>query len=74
MSYLFNHFYSSLGQIDASQWPIGQEVTGFNGQCEIYLNKFQDPTKSDSMSRLQTDLDETKIVLVSAKVPGLFMG
>jgi len=51
------------GQIDASQWPIGQEVTGFNGQCEIYLNKFQDPTKSDSMSRLQTDLDETKIVL-----------
>ena len=39
---------------------------GFNGQLEVYLNKFQDPTQSDTMYRLQTDLDDTKIVLHSA--------
>ena len=54
-----------VGQIDASQWTGGQQVEGFNGQCEVYLQKFQDPTKSDAMSRLQTDLDDTKIILVS---------
>lgn len=60
---LNNHFYA--GQIDSSQWAGGEEVTGFNGQCEVYLERFQDPTKSDAMSRLQTDLDDTKIILVS---------
>ena len=53
------------GQISPAEWSGGQEVGGFTGQCEIYLNKFQDPTKSDAMSRLQTDLDDTKIILVS---------
>ena len=38
-------------------------MAGFNGQCEVYLGKFQDPTKSDAMSCLQTDLDDTKIIL-----------
>ena len=28
------------------------------------MQKFQDPTQSDAMSRLQSDLDDTKIVLV----------
>ena len=40
-------------------------MVGFNGQLEVYLNKFQDPTQSDAMSRLQSDLDDTKIVLHS---------
>merc|ERR1712107_192921 len=51
------------GQIDSSQWKGGAEVGVFSGQCEVYLNKFQDPTKSDAMSRLQTDPDDTKIIL-----------
>ena len=55
---------SLSGQIQAPEWSTGQEVTGFNGQLEVYLSKFQDPTQSDAMSRLQTDLDDTKIVLV----------
>jgi len=53
------------GQIKPPEWKNGQEVGGFNGQLEVYLNKFQDPTQSDAMSRLQNDLDETKIVLHS---------
>ena len=57
------------GQISPAEWSSGQEVGGFTGQCEIYLNKFQDPTKSDAMSRLQTDLDDTKIILVSWTQP-----
>jgi len=51
------------GQISPAEWSSGSIVGGFAGQLEVYLNKFQDPSKSDSMSRLQTDLDETKIVL-----------
>ena len=39
-------------------------MVGFNGQLEVYMQKFQDPTQSDAMSRLQSDLDDTKIVLV----------
>ena len=41
-----------------------QQVGGFNGQCEMYLKKFEDPKQNDPMSRMQNDLDETKIVLV----------
>ena len=61
---ILNHHFDA-GQIDSSQWAGGEEVSGFNGQCEVYLERFQDPTKSDAMSRLQTDLDDTKIILVS---------
>ena len=60
-----NYPLFSSGQIKPPEWTPGQEVTGFNGQLEVYLNKFQDPTQSDAMSRVQSDLDETKIVLVS---------
>ena len=51
------------GQVEAAAWAGGQQVPGFSGQCEAYLARFQDPTKSDAMSRLQADLDDTKIVL-----------
>ena len=40
------------------------KVSGFNGQLEMYMKKFEDPKQSDPMSRMQNDLDETKIVLV----------
>ena len=57
---------SCLGQVPRAEWGTGTEVTDkFKGCLEIYLNKFQDPTASDSMSRLQSDLDDTKIILVS---------
>ena len=57
-----------LGQVPRAEWGLGTEVTDkFKGCLEIYLNKFQDPAASDSMSRLQSDLDDTKIILVSVK-------
>lgn len=51
------------GQVPRAEWSAGKEVAKFQGQLEVYLAKFQDPAQSDSMSRLQTDLDETKIIL-----------
>jgi len=52
------------GQVPRAEWGLGTEVTDkFKGCLEIYLNKFQDPAASDSMSRLQSDLDDTKIIL-----------
>ncbi len=53
-----------LGQISPAEWNSGAEVGGFKGQLEVYMKKYEDPSKSDAMSRLQSDLDETKIVLV----------
>jgi hypothetical protein len=53
------------GQVPRAEWSAGSEVSKFQGQLEVYLAKFQDPAQSDSMSRLQNDLDETKIILVS---------
>jgi len=51
------------GQVPKNEWTGGNQVAGFQGQLEAYLAKFQDPAQSDSMSRLQSDLDETKIIL-----------
>jgi len=52
------------GQVPPIEWTAGTElVSKFNGQLESYLAKFQDPSKSDATSRLQSDLDETKIIL-----------
>jgi hypothetical protein len=53
-----------IGQVPRAEWTAGKEVSKFQGQLEVYLAKFQDPAQSDSMSRLQSDLDETKIILV----------
>ena len=54
-----------LGQVTQQEWTAGNEVTAkFTGQLEPYLATFQDPAKSDATSRLQSDLDETKIILV----------
>jgi len=51
------------GQISPAEWSAGALVSGFNGQLEAYMKKFEDPKQSDPMSRMQDDLDETKIVL-----------
>ena len=67
------------GQISPAEWSGGVAVAGFTGQLEVYMKKFEDPKSSDPMSRLQSDLDETKIVLVSRATfgqsrPGLSSG
>ena len=51
------------GQVPTAEWSVGSETSKFQGQLESYIAKFQDPSQSDPMSRMQTDLDDTKIIL-----------
>lgn len=50
-------------QVPRSQWPEGKEVTGFSGPLDVHLKKYQDPVQADPMMKVQTELDETKIIL-----------
>ncbi|XP_040565409.1 synaptobrevin homolog YKT6 [Lepeophtheirus salmonis] len=50
-------------QVPRSEWSGRKEVSGFNGPLDVHLKKFQVPEQADSMSRLQNELDETKIIL-----------
>lgn len=34
------------------------------GELADYLQKYQDPKQADSMTKIQSELDETKIILV----------
>ncbi len=46
-----------------SQWTTGSEVTGFSGPLDVYLKKYQTPETADPLTKVQNELDETKIVL-----------
>jgi len=51
------------GQVPRSQWTEDKEVTGFSGPLDVHLKKFQNPAEADPMMKVQTELDETKIIL-----------
>jgi len=51
------------GQVPREQWTQGKEVVGCAGTLDVYMKKYQDPATVDPMSKVQTDLDETKIIL-----------
>ena len=50
-------------QVPRSQWTEGKEVAGFAGPLDVHLKKFQNPAEADPMMKVQTELDETKIIL-----------
>lgn len=53
----FVHAYPSGG------WPsLTEREVEFN-QLNVYLNKYQNPREADAMTKMQEDLDETKIIL-----------
>lgn len=51
------------GQVPRSLWTEGKEVTGFSGPLDVHLKKFQNPAEADPMMKVQSELDETKIIL-----------
>ena len=52
------------GQVpDRGAWAAGAEVTGFNGPLDVYLKKYQTPESADPLTKVQNELDETKIIL-----------
>jgi synaptobrevin family protein YKT6 len=52
-------------QVPRGQWSTGSEVSGFSGPLDVYLKKYQDPATADPMTKVQNELDETKIILHS---------
>lgn len=52
-------------KIPAASWPTLQEGEVTFNQLSIYLNKYQNPREADAMTKMQEDLDETQIILVS---------
>ncbi|KAL2751586.1 synaptobrevin YKT6 isoform X2 [Vespula maculifrons] len=46
-----------------STWPTLKEITTDFAQINVYLAKYQNPNEADSLTKMQNDLDETKIIL-----------
>lgn len=44
-------------------WPTLREVTTDFPQINMYLAKYQNPVEADALTKMQNDLDETKIIL-----------
>ena len=50
-------------KVSKDQWPLGSEMTISFTQLPGYLSKYQDPREADALTKMQDDLDETKIIL-----------
>ncbi|OCT90026.1 synaptobrevin homolog YKT6-B [Xenopus laevis] len=50
-------------QVDRIDWPSGSPATIQYNALDSYLSKYQNPRDADPMSKVQAELDETKIVL-----------
>ena len=46
---------------------MGKEVDGFNGPLDVHLKKYQDPNQADPMTKVQNELEETKIYYIGLK-------
>ncbi|XP_011158539.1 synaptobrevin homolog YKT6 [Solenopsis invicta] len=46
-----------------STWPGLKEITADFPQINMYLAKYQNPVEADALTKMQNDLDETKIIL-----------
>lgn len=51
------------GSYSKSEWMSAISVLKFD-PLRSYLNKYQNPRDTDAISRVQSELDETKIILV----------
>lgn len=50
-------------QVPRTHWTAGKEVPGFDGPLDAHLKKYQVPQEADAMTKVQAELDETKIIL-----------
>lgn len=51
-------------KVPKTSWPSLQERDVAFPQLHTYLTKYQNPREADAMTKIQEDLDETKIILV----------
>uniref|UniRef100_A0A8W4FJM1 Synaptobrevin homolog YKT6 n=1 Tax=Sus scrofa TaxID=9823 RepID=A0A8W4FJM1_PIG len=52
-------------QVDRIEWPVGSPATILYTGLDGHLSRYQNPREADPMSKVQAELDETKIILVS---------
>lgn len=52
-------------QVSSIDWPSGSPDTITYAALDGYLLKYQNPREADAMSKVQAELDETKIILHS---------
>ncbi|XP_035674518.1 synaptobrevin homolog YKT6-like [Branchiostoma floridae] len=50
-------------KVPAHLWPDGNQNTIHYTELDGYLAKYQNPREADSMMKIQSELDETKIIL-----------
>lgn len=50
-------------KVSPDQWPAGSESSIDFTTLPAMLTKYQDPREADALTRMQEDLDETKIIL-----------
>ncbi|XP_071883281.1 synaptobrevin homolog YKT6 [Anas platyrhynchos] len=50
-------------QVSRAEWPTGSPGTIGYAALDGYLSKYQNPRDADPMTRVQAELDETKIIL-----------
>ncbi|XP_049645631.1 synaptobrevin homolog YKT6 isoform X2 [Suncus etruscus] len=50
-------------QVERIDWPCGSPQTITYAGLEDYLSKYQNPREADPMTKVQAELDETKIIL-----------
>lgn len=50
-------------QVDSIQWPVGSAAAVHYAALDGYLSTYQNPREADPMSKVQAELDETKIIL-----------
>ncbi|KAM5273070.1 synaptobrevin homolog YKT6 isoform 2-T2 [Ctenodactylus gundi] len=50
-------------QVDRIDWPVGSPATIQYSALEGHLSRYQNPREADPMSKVQAELDETKIIL-----------
>uniref|UniRef100_A0A4W4HA35 YKT6 v-SNARE homolog n=1 Tax=Electrophorus electricus TaxID=8005 RepID=A0A4W4HA35_ELEEL len=50
-------------QVNSIDWPSGSPATIQYTALDSYLAKYQNPREADAMTKVQAELDETKIIL-----------
>ena len=50
--------------VPSHEWPTATEASITFPQINMYLAKYQNPREADAMTKIQEELDETKIILV----------
>ena len=60
---IHNFIHFILPQVPSSKWSTEDLDTIHFPQLAAYLAKFQNPSEADAMTKLQSELDETKIIM-----------